>query len=69
MPEYEGRVVFVEAITTDPAAREVLERYQVRYIPTSVFIGSDGEVVETLVGPADADRMRQFLDALLAGAE
>jgi thioredoxin-like negative regulator of GroEL len=69
VPEYEGRVVFVEAITTDPAARDVLERYQVRYIPTSVFIGSDGEVSETFVGPAGADRMRQLLDALLTGAE
>ena len=47
MPEYEGQVVFVDAVTTDPAADAVLQRYPTQYIPTSVFIGADGQVTET----------------------
>lgn len=65
MPEYEGAVVLVEAITTDPAARAVLDRYPARYIPTSAFIGVDGEVAEMFIGPLDADGMREKLDSLL----
>jgi len=65
MPAYTGRVAFVEALTTDPRARPVLDRYGARYIPTSIFVGVDGVVVETFVGPLDAEGMRGKLDGLL----
>jgi hypothetical protein len=67
MPEYEGRVVFVDAVTSDPGSGAVTDRFAVRVIPTSVFIGTDGEVAETVVGAFDAAEMRTRLDALLAG--
>ena len=67
MPEYEGRIVFVDAVTSDPGSGAVTDRYAVRVIPTSVFIGADGEVAETVVGAFDAAEMRAQLDALLAG--
>ena len=69
MPEYEGQVVFVDAVTTDPAADAVLERYPTQYIPTSVFVGADGEVAETLVGPLTEAELRTRLDALAATGE
>ncbi|MBN2840528.1 MAG: hypothetical protein JXP37_06215 [Coriobacteriia bacterium] len=67
MPEYEGRVAFVDAVTSDPGSGAVTDRYAVRVIPTSVFIGADGQVAETVVGAFDAAEMRARLDALLAG--
>lgn len=63
MPEYVGRVVFVDALTTDPLAAPVLDRYQVRYIPTSVFVSGAGDVIETHVGPLDEAQLRAKIDA------
>ena len=69
MPDYEGRIAFVDTITSDPAAQDVLNRYPGRYIPTSVFVGANGEVVDTYIGPLTEKEMRERLDGLAAGAE
>jgi thiol:disulfide interchange protein len=69
MPEYEGRIAFVEAITTDSLSADVLARYRVTGIPTSVFVDADGEAAETFIGPIDAGRLRAKLDALLVATE
>jgi len=61
MPEYVGRVVYVDALTTDPSAAPVLDRYQTRYIPTSVFVSGAGDVVETYIGPLDETQLRAKL--------
>jgi hypothetical protein len=65
MPDYAGRVAMVDALTTDPAAAPVFERYPTQYIPTSIFVNRSGEVVETFVGPLSDDEMRKKLDSLL----
>lgn len=65
MPEYDGRVAFIDALTTDPAASEVLRRYQVQYIPTSIFIDGSGEVAEVYVGPLDEDALRAKIEGLV----
>jgi hypothetical protein len=69
MPEYEGRVAFVDAVTTEAAAAPVLERFPTQYIPTSVFVGADGEIVETVVGPLTEAELRGYLGALAAGSD
>jgi hypothetical protein len=69
MPEYEGRVAFVDAVTDDPAAEGVLRRYPGQYIPTSVFVDGDGEVADTYVGPLTDVELRGRLDSLLAAGE
>jgi len=65
MPGYEGRIAFVDALTTDAAADPVLKRYPTQYIPTSIFVDSTGAVTETFVGPLTAAQMREKLDSLL----
>lgn len=65
MPEYAGQVVYVDALTTDPSAAPVLDRYQARYIPTSVFVSSTGDVIETYVGPLDEMQLRARLATLV----
>lgn len=67
MPEYEGRVAFVDAVTTDPQAAGVLERYPSQYIPTSVFVDGQGAVLESYIGPLSVDELRARLDTLLEG--
>ena len=64
MPEYEGRVAFVDAVTTDAAAAQVLARYPSNYIPTSVFVAADGAVAGTVIGPLSEDELRMRLDSL-----
>ena len=66
MPEYDGQVVFVNAITDDPAGQQLAGQFSFQYIPTSFFLSSDGAVVDTFTGAMSADEMRARLDALLA---
>jgi hypothetical protein len=65
MPEYAGRVAYVDALTTDPLAAPVLDRYQTRYIPTSVFVSGAGDVVETYVGPLDEAQLQARLATIV----
>lgn len=65
MPEYEGKITFVNAITDDPSAQSLAADFEFQYIPTSFFIGADGRVVDSFTGSMDAPAMRGFLDALL----
>ena len=64
LPEYEGRIAYVDAVTTDPPARPIIDRYPTQYIPTSVFVGADGAVVDTVIGPLSETDLRERLDAL-----
>lgn len=64
MPDYEDRIVFVNAITDDPSAQQLASRFQFQYIPTSFFLAPDGTVQDTFTGAMDEAQMRSYLDAL-----
>ena len=64
MPEYDGQVVFVNAVTDDPSGQQLAGQFSFQYIPTSFFLSSDGTVVDTFTGAMSADEMRARLDAL-----
>jgi len=65
VPEYAGRVSFVDAITDDPSGMELASRLTFQFIPTSFFLRSDGTIVDMYTGVLDADAMRARLDDLL----
>ena len=66
MPEYEGKVVFVNAISDDASAKQLAAQFQFQYIPTSFFITPDGKISESFTGSmSDAD-MKARLDKLIA---
>lgn len=66
LPDYEGEVVFVNAITDDPSAQQLASQFSFQYIPTSFFISAGGEsVVDSYTGAMDAAAMRAYLDALV----
>ena len=66
MPEYEGKVVFVNAISDDPSAKQLAANFQFQYIPTSFFITPDGEVAESFTGAMPDTDMKARLDKLIA---
>lgn len=64
MPDYEDRIVFVNAITDDASAQQLAGRFQFQYIPTSFFLSPDGNVSDSFTGAMDETRLRGYLDAL-----
>lgn len=65
LPDYEGRITFVNAITDDASAQKLASRFSFQYIPTSFFLAPDGTVRDSFTGAMDAMQMREYLDALV----
>jgi putative thioredoxin len=66
MPSYEGKVVFVNAITEDEPSRELAAKFQFQYIPTSFFVTPDGEIADSFTGAMSDAEMKVRLDKLIA---
>lgn len=66
VPGYEGRVVFVNAITDDASAQDLAAKFKFQYIPTSFFITADGAVSDSFTGVLSDLEMKARLDALIA---
>jgi len=66
IPDYEGRVVFVNAISDDPSAQQLAAQFQFQYIPSSFFITPDGKVSDSFTGAMVDTDMRARLDKLIA---
>lgn len=66
MPEYEGKVVFVNAITGDSSADQLASKFKFQYIPTSFFLKPDGSLADAYTGELDEAALRDYLDAVVA---
>lgn len=66
VPTYEGKVVFVNAISDDEPSQRLAAKFKFQYIPQSFFIDSKGEVVDASTGAMDEPAMRAYLDKLTA---
>ena len=66
VPEYEDKVVFVNAITDDASAQRLASRFSFQYIPTSFFVAPQGTVSDSHTGPLSESEMRARLDKLVA---
>lgn len=64
VPRYEGKIVFVNAITDDPSAQRLASKFSFQYIPTSFFVAPGGRVVDSHTGVLGAAEMQARLDAL-----
>jgi len=64
--EYQGSVDIVVVDCNSNAGSLLADRLGVQYLPTFVFVSSDGEVQEssTIIGSTTADALRAALDAL-----
>jgi len=66
IPAYEGKVVFVNAISDDEPSQRLAEQFKFQYIPQSFFIDAKGNVVDSFTGAMDETAMRAYLDRLVA---
>lgn len=63
--EYEGDVEIRKMnVEADEDAAALASQYRVEYVPTFVFVNSDGTTAETIVGEAKEADLRDALDAL-----
>lgn len=51
-------------VETDPAGVELANRIGVQYVPTFLFVNSDGVIAEQVVGEMTEAQMKQQLEAL-----
>jgi thioredoxin-like negative regulator of GroEL len=66
VPAYDGRVVFVNAISDDPSTQRLAFKFKFQYIPTSFFITPDGKVADSFTGSMSDTDMKARLDKLVA---
>jgi thiol-disulfide isomerase/thioredoxin len=66
IPGYEGKVIFVNAITTEPSAQDLAAKFAFQYIPTSFFIKADGTVSDSFTGTLTSAEMKARLETLIA---
>lgn len=60
LPEHKGRVAFVDVVTDDPASEDMVNRFKIDTIPTSIFI-KKGKVVDGFVGEMSAEQLEYYL--------
>jgi len=64
-PEYEGRVPIIWVNVYDPSEETLLTQYGIQTIPTTIFVGKDGQTKNGIVGVMDPDSIRAQLNQLL----
>lgn len=63
--EYEGTVEFrLYDVEKDAEGSELATKFGAQYVPTFVFVNSDGSVAGQVVGESTVEVMREKLDAL-----
>ncbi len=63
--EYEGTVDILKMnVDAGGEAGSLASRYRVQYVPTFVFVNSDGTIADTIVGEAKESDLRDALDGL-----
>jgi thioredoxin 1 len=51
-------------VENDNAAAALASEFRVQYVPTFVFVNTDGSVAKTIVGEVSEEDLRQALDSL-----
>jgi len=65
IPDYEGDVAIrIYNVETSEAGAALADEYAVQFVPTFIFVNSDGEVVDQLIGEVSEKTLRQALDDL-----
>ncbi len=66
-PDFEKQIVFVDINVYDRSEQELINKFGVQAIPTSVFIGSDGIIRDGQVGVIEEKVLRKILKKLAKG--
>jgi len=63
--EYEGKVEFrLYDVEKSNEGQDLMRQYGAQYVPTFVFLNSDGTEADRVVGEASEEDMRAILDSL-----
>jgi thiol-disulfide isomerase/thioredoxin len=63
--EYEGKVEFrLYDVEKSQEGQDLMRQYGAQYVPTFVFLNSDGTEADRAVGEVSEDDMRAILDSL-----
>ena len=63
--QYKGKVEFrLVNVDTDQRGGELMQQFGTQYVPTFVFISSDGTTAGKRIGETSEQQMRSALDAL-----
>lgn len=61
-PDYQGQVAFIAVDVYDPNSEELIKKYGIKVIPTSLFVNGAGDITKAHVGVLTEDQARQFLE-------
>lgn len=64
IPDYDGQVVYVNALTSEPSTIELAKRFAFQYTPTGVFIDAEGNQTNIFTGIMTEAELRAELDAI-----
>jgi len=63
--EYQGKVEFRKLnVETDQSGVKLANELGVQYVPTFLFVNSDGVISSQVVGGQTKDQLKQAIDAL-----
>lgn len=64
--EYQEKVVFVDIDVADgkPETNALMQKYNVRVVPTLVFINKKGQVVKVTEGAIPKEEIERYLDSI-----
>jgi thioredoxin-like negative regulator of GroEL len=63
--QYEGKVEFkLYDVEKDQEGSRLADSLGLQYVPTFVFVSSDGSIVQKVVGEMTEAKMREVLDSL-----
>ena len=64
--EYKGKVVFVDIDVANrtPETQALMQKYNVRVVPTLVFINKKGQVVKITEGAMPKEELEGYLDSI-----
>lgn len=63
-PVFGKKIKFVQVDYDDPAEQALVRGFNIRLIPTSIFIKADGKVLEKKIGPMTAEQTKALLGRL-----
>lgn len=64
--KYQGKVVFVDidVASGTPESQALMQKYNVRVVPTLVFINKNGQVVKVTEGAIPKEELEGYLDSI-----
>ena len=65
--EYKGKVVFIDIDVADrtPETQALMQKYNVRVVPTLVFINKNGQIVKVTEGAMPKEELEGYLDSII----